>query len=47
MSERDLPADERAEELAHVARVAERLGDRWSLVIVAALLEIVTFCVLV
>jgi DNA-binding HxlR family transcriptional regulator len=38
MSERDLRADERADELAHVAHVAERLGDRWSLVIVAALL---------
>jgi DNA-binding HxlR family transcriptional regulator len=35
VSERDLPADE----LAHVAQVAERLGDRWSLVIVAALLS--------
>jgi DNA-binding HxlR family transcriptional regulator len=39
VSERDLPADERASELTHVAQVAERLGDRWSLVIVAALLS--------
>jgi DNA-binding HxlR family transcriptional regulator len=39
MSERDLPADDSADELTHVAHVAERLGDRWSLVIVAALLS--------
>jgi DNA-binding HxlR family transcriptional regulator len=31
--------DERGDELAHVARVAARLGDRWSLVIIAALLS--------
>jgi DNA-binding HxlR family transcriptional regulator len=35
----DPPTDERGDEFAHVAQVAERLGDRWSLVIIAALLS--------
>lgn len=38
VSDRDLSADGRADELAQVAQVAERIGDRWSLVIIAALL---------
>ena len=36
--ERESPTGEGADALAHVARVAERLGDRWSLVVIAALL---------
>jgi len=33
------PVHERADPLAHVGQVAERLGDRWSLVVIAALLD--------
>jgi DNA-binding HxlR family transcriptional regulator len=38
VSDHDSPSDQRGDELARVAHVAERLGDRWSLVIIAALL---------
>ncbi len=37
--DRDSPAGVGADALGHVARVAERLGDRWSLVVIAALLS--------
>jgi DNA-binding HxlR family transcriptional regulator len=39
VSDHDHPSDEGGDEFAHVAQVAERLGDRWSLVVIAALLS--------